>query len=92
MRTLDRGRIVKIVKPYPNAEGETPPVGAIARVLAPGGRDLVLIQLPPGTPGFRGHSGDDSVRTRAWYIPRSYVKPTREKVSSAREFAARFGA
>ena len=90
MRTLDVGRIVKTTR-----EHESLPAGAIGRVLDATGNEI-LIQVAPNTRTafggvFVGHDGEGRVRSRGWYVPRTYLQSTREKVANAREFERRFG-
>lgn len=91
MRTLEVGRVVRVVQPV---DGLRP--GTIARVLSATRHDA-YIQAAPGsrnTDGslFTGHNAEGRVRIRGWSVPREAIQPTREKVANAREFASRYGA
>lgn len=91
MRTLEVGRVVRVVQSYDGLAA-----GTIARVLS-ASRNDAYIQAAPGSKNtdgslFTGHNADGRVRTRGWCVPRTVIKPTREKVANAREFAARYGA
>jgi hypothetical protein len=94
MRKYTPGRVVRLV-----VDKMMVPQGTYARVIddvyvRPGYR-AVAIQVPPGTRDVSGVLFEGTpigrAKTRALFVPATYLKRTRAYVKSAREFEERYG-